>query len=128
MSIVGIYYIFPSIFPIDICLIGLLIGCLYLNIAIIIYIGMHSKERYSRQELVLGRGAQRKLSTAHVAIIGVGALGSATAELLCRAGVGKLLVIDRDVVEESNLQRQVLYTEADISKPKAEAAAQRLKK
>ncbi len=85
------------------------------------------KNRYSRQELVVGKAAQKKLSAANVAIIGLGALGSMAAELLARAGIGTLIIIDRDVVEESNLQRQVIYAEADIGKPKAEAAFHQLK-
>src|SRR3989338_130269 len=88
---------------------------------------MQHLSRYSRQELVVGKVSQKRLSTANVAIIGLGALGSMSAELLARAGIGNLSIIDRDVVEESNLQRQVLYTEADVGKPKAEAAFRRLK-
>jgi molybdopterin-synthase adenylyltransferase len=83
-------------------------------------------ERYSRQILFPGIGAegQQKLRTAHAAIVGVGATGAATASLLARAGVGKLTLIDRDFVEPSNLQRQVLFDEADAraALPKAEAA------
>ena len=83
-------------------------------------------ERYSRQVLYPGIGAegQQKLETAHVAIVGCGATGAAAAGLLARAGIGKLTLIDRDYVEESNLQRQVLFDESDASLalPKAEAA------
>jgi len=82
--------------------------------------------RYSRQVLFPGIGAdgQRRLSTAHAAIVGCGATGAAAASLLARAGVGTLTLIDRDFVEPSNLQRQVLFDEADAhaSLPKAEAA------
>ncbi len=85
------------------------------------------KNRYSRQELVIGSRAQRKLSTAKVAVVGLGAIGSHAAELLCRAGIGSLVIVDRDTVEESNLQRQALYAEEDIGKEKAKAALQRLK-
>jgi len=72
-------------------------------------------ERYSRQILYPGIGAegQQKLEAAHVAIVGCGATGAAAAGLLARAGVGTLTLIDRDFVEESNLQRQVLFDEAD---------------
>ena len=83
--------------------------------------------RYSRQELVVGKEGQGRLQKARVAIIGLGALGSVAAELLARAGIGHLTLIDRDIVELSNLQRQLLYAEADIGKPKAEAAHSRLK-
>ena len=89
------------------------------------------QERYSRQELfhAIGREGQRKLRDSRVAIVGCGALGSLQAEVLARAGVGRLVLIDRDFVEPSNLQRQALYTEADAAQslPKAVAAASHLK-
>lgn len=88
------------------------------------------EDRYSRQILFPGIGeeGQRKLLAAHVAIVGCGATGAAVAGLLARAGVGKLTVIDRDYVEWSNLQRQVLFEEEDAAEglPKAEAARRRL--
>lgn len=88
------------------------------------------KERYSRQILYPGIGAegQRKLGDAHVAVVGCGATGAAVAGLLARAGVGTLTLIDRDYVEESNLQRQVLFDESDASLalPKAEAARRKI--
>ncbi|MBI4981443.1 HesA/MoeB/ThiF family protein [Candidatus Woesearchaeota archaeon] len=83
-------------------------------------------ERYSRQELVLGKAKQKKLEKSTVAIVGVGALGTVASELLTRAGVGKLILIDRDVVEESNLHRQLLFTEKDIGKSKAKVAEEKL--
>jgi molybdopterin-synthase adenylyltransferase len=87
-------------------------------------------ERYSRQVLFAGIGAegQQKLAASHVAIAGCGATGAAAASLLARAGVGKLTLIDRDYVEESNLQRQVLFDEADAlaALPKAEAARRKI--
>ncbi len=78
-------------------------------------------DRYSRQEVLplIGNEGQEKLSKSSVAVVGCGALGSVAAELLARAGVGTLTLIDHDVVDLTNLQRQSLYTEADISKPKA---------
>ena len=83
-------------------------------------------ERYSRQILFAGIGAagQQQLAAAHVAIIGCGAMGASSASLLARAGIGTLTLIDRDFVEPSNLQRQILYDEADAleSLPKAAAA------
>ncbi len=89
-----------------------------------------NEDRYSRQILFPGIGAagQQKLASAHVAVIGVGATGAATASLLARAGVGSLTLIDRDFVEPSNLQRQVLFDEADAleSLPKAEAARRKI--
>src|SRR5580704_3883703 len=83
-------------------------------------------DRYSRQVLYPGIGVegQQKLGAAHAAIVGCGATGAAAASLLARAGVGTITLIDRDFVEPSNLQRQVLFDEADAhaSLPKAEAA------
>lgn len=88
-------------------------------------------DRYSRQTLFAGIGAdgQRRLAGASVAIIGCGAMGSALANNLARAGVGRLRLIDRDFVELNNLQRQTLYDEADAANatPKAIAAALRLR-
>ncbi|MDR0337191.1 MAG: ThiF family adenylyltransferase [Planctomycetaceae bacterium] len=87
-------------------------------------------ERYSRQIAFsgLGRIGQQKLLESTVAVVGVGALGSVSANLLCRAGVGQLRLIDRDYVEKNNLQRQILYNENDAEKryPKAVAACNHL--
>lgn len=87
-------------------------------------------ERYSRQVLFrgIGEAGQRKLAAARAAIVGCGATGSAVAATLARSGVGYLRIIDRDYVELSNLQRQVLFDEADAeqSLPKAQAAAQKI--
>jgi sulfur carrier protein ThiS adenylyltransferase len=89
------------------------------------------QDRYSRQELFppIGKDGQAKISSKHVLLIGAGALGSGNAEVLTRAGVGKLTIIDRDYVEASNLQRQQLYTEEDVIEklPKAAAAFKRLR-
>lgn len=90
------------------------------------------QERYSRQILFSGIGpeGQQRLLSSSVAIAGCGALGSFQAGALARAGVGRLLLIDRDYVEWSNLQRQWLYEEEDAEEglPKAVAAARRLRK
>ncbi len=87
-------------------------------------------DRYSRQILFapVGTAGQRRLGLAHVAIVGVGATGAALAGLLARAGVGRLTLVDRDFVEPSNLQRQVLFDEADAlaGLPKAEAARRQI--
>ncbi|WP_163537125.1 MoeB/ThiF family adenylyltransferase [Gracilibacillus sp. YIM 98692] len=86
--------------------------------------------RYHRQELFrpIGEQGQEKLAKSHVLIVGVGALGSSSAECLARAGVGKLTLIDRDYVEETNLQRQQLFCEKDVQNklPKVIAAQSRL--
>jgi molybdopterin/thiamine biosynthesis adenylyltransferase len=87
-------------------------------------------DRYSRQIRFAPFGAegQEKLSAATAVIVGCGALGTVQASLLARAGAGTIRLIDRDYVEESNLQRQLLYTEADArdALPKAEAARRHL--
>lgn len=87
-------------------------------------------ERYSRQILFDGIGAegQRRLRAARAVIIGCGALGTAQAEALARAGVGRLRIVDRDFVEASNLQRQTLFTETDAAErwPKSVACASHL--
>jgi adenylyltransferase/sulfurtransferase len=92
---------------------------------------IHDISRYQRQLIFhgLGEQGQRKLLAGRVAIIGCGATGSAQAMLLARAGVGFLRLIDRDFVEQNNLHRQMLFTEADAaqSRPKAVAAAERLR-
>ena len=86
--------------------------------------------RYIRQEIFseIGKKGQSKLRKSSAAIVGLGALGSVSAELLARAGIGKLILIDRDIVELSNLQRQSLYDENDVRKPKAMAAKEKLNK
>jgi len=88
-------------------------------------------ERYSRQILFssLGEEGQRQLLASSAVIVGCGAIGASTAQLLARAGVGRLRVIDRDFVEHSNLQRQALFDENDASQslPKAMAAERKLR-
>jgi len=86
--------------------------------------------RYHRQMLLPGIGeeGQARLAAARVLVVGCGALGSVIVDLLARAGVGGLTIVDRDLVEITNLQRQVLYDEADVEAgvPKAEAARRRV--
>ncbi|MET0262487.1 MAG: molybdopterin-synthase adenylyltransferase MoeB [Rariglobus sp.] len=85
--------------------------------------------RYQRHLSLSGFGpeAQTKLQAARVLVIGAGGLGCPILLYLAAAGVGKLTVIDADVVDVSNLQRQVLFTTDDVGQPKAEAAARRLR-
>src|SRR5512145_1767800 len=83
-------------------------------------------DRYQKQRIFLGRDADARLRSRRVAIVGLGATGSMLATWLARAGVGQLTLIDRDIVELSNLHRQVLYTERDLGTPKAQAAAAHL--
>jgi molybdopterin/thiamine biosynthesis adenylyltransferase len=88
------------------------------------------RDRYSRQILFPGIGAegQRQLANSKVAIVGCGATGSTMAALLARSGLGYIRIIDRDYVEASNLQRQILFDESDAAEsiPKAVAAANKL--
>src|ERR1700676_606388 len=88
-------------------------------------------ERYSRQILFTesGEAGQQRLLESSAVLVGCGALGTALANLLVRAGVGKLRIVDRDFVEPSNLQRQTLFEESDAHEalPKAVAAERRLR-
>lgn len=85
------------------------------------------RDRYDKQRRFgpIGDDGQDAIAAAHIVVVGCGALGALAAEQLVRAGVGQLTLIDRDFVERSNLQRQVLFTEADADEgqPKAVAAA-----
>ena len=89
----------------------------------------HDLKRYAKQYRFPGIGVegQRRIGASRVVLIGCGALGSASANLLARAGVGDLLIVDRDFVELDNLQRQVLYNESDIGLPKAVVATKKLR-
>ena len=82
------------------------------------------KIRYSRHFILPGFGkqAQEKLKKARVLVVGAGGLGSPVLQYLAAAGVGKLGIIDDDMVSLSNLQRQILYNVDDIGKPKVDAA------
>src|SRR5258707_7053204 len=88
-------------------------------------------ERYSRQMRFpgMGKAGQENLLTSRVTLCGCGALGTVLANALVRAGVGFVRVIDRDFIEPSNLQRQILFDEADVAAnlPKAEAAVRKLR-
>ncbi|MAF50708.1 MAG: hypothetical protein CMH64_01325 [Nanoarchaeota archaeon] len=86
--------------------------------------------RYSRQVVFekIGSKGQELLKKSKVTILGLGAIGTRTAELLTRAGVGSLTLIDRDIVELSNLQRQTLFIEEDLNKSKSLTALKHLKK
>jgi len=75
---------------------------------------------------LIGEDGQRRLKDAVVAIVGCGGLGTNVAEILTRAGVGTIILVEHDIVELSNLQRQTLYEEQDIGKKKADAAATHL--
>lgn len=84
--------------------------------------------RYSRHILLgeIGQSGQKRLGNSACAVVGCGALGSTIADHLSRAGVGKLRIIDRDIVELDNLQRQILFDEKDVGEPKAQVAKEKL--
>jgi molybdopterin/thiamine biosynthesis adenylyltransferase len=88
-------------------------------------------DRYSRQTLFapIGKEGQERLRASSVTLIGCGALGTVLANNLCRAGVGRLVIADRDYIELNNLQRQILFDEDDVARhlPKAIAAAEKLR-
>ena len=90
----------------------------------------HDLSRYHRQTLLTGFGeaGQRKLLDSTVLVLGCGALGTVIADMLSRAGVGHLVLVDRDFIEMTNLQRQVLFDERDVADalPKAEAAKRKI--
>ncbi len=85
-------------------------------------------ERYIRQTMIpeIGEAGQEKLKNAKVLIVGIGGLGSPISLYLTAAGVGQIGLIDDDIVSKSNLQRQILYTEAEIGQSKVECACRRL--
>ena len=85
-------------------------------------------DRYARHLVLreIGGPGQQRLKSAHIAVVGAGGLGSPALLYLAAAGVGRLRIIDPDVVSLSNLQRQVLYHTADVGAPKAALAAERL--
>lgn len=88
----------------------------------------HERQRYDCQLVLreLGERGQQKLREAGVLVVGAGGLGAPVLSYLAAAGVGRLTIVDDDVVELSNLQRQVLYTTEDVGRPKATCAAARL--
>jgi molybdopterin/thiamine biosynthesis adenylyltransferase len=89
---------------------------------------MMPTDRYSRQVILpqVGKEGQRRLAAGKVLVVGCGGTGGAIAQYLFRAGIGKLTILDRDVVEESNLHRQLLFDPKDIGCPKAYIAADKL--
>ncbi|HEX7515113.1 MAG TPA: ThiF family adenylyltransferase, partial [archaeon] len=86
--------------------------------------------RYSRQLILpeVGTEGQSALLNSSVSVVGCGATGSTILNLLARAGVGELTVIDRDFIELTNLQRQVLFDEGDLEQPKALVAADKVRR
>ena len=86
-------------------------------------------ERYSRHLIIpeFNIEGQRRLKNSKVLVVGSGGLGSPLLLYLAAAGIGHIGIVDFDVVDDSNLQRQVLFTQADVGKPKVEAAADRIR-
>lgn len=84
-------------------------------------------ERFLRARMLLGEAAMEKLRQSHVAVFGLGGVGSWCAEALCRAGIGELTLIDRDRVSESNRNRQLCALGSTVGLPKAEVMAARLR-
>jgi sulfur-carrier protein adenylyltransferase/sulfurtransferase len=93
--------------------------------------GLSARElrRYSRHLLIpeVGLAGQERLQRSRVLVIGSGGLGSPALQYLAAAGVGRIGIVDDDVVDETNLQRQTIFASADVGRPKAEAAAQRVR-
>jgi tRNA A37 threonylcarbamoyladenosine dehydratase len=85
-----------------------------------------TSEKLLRSELLLGKDALAKLQNAHVLVVGLGGVGAYCAEQLCRAGIGEMTIVDADIVEYSNFNRQLLALETTLSRPKAEVMAERL--
>ena len=83
-------------------------------------------DRFSREEMLIGAEALEKLKQAKVAVVGIGGVGSYVVEALARAGVGKLVLVDKDVVDETNINRQLIALQSTIGLPKVEVAKQRV--
>ena len=82
-------------------------------------------EQFLRTEMILGAGALKTLRRSHVAVFGLGGVGSYAAEGLARSGVGELTLVDQDTVSLSNINRQLLALHSTVGRPKAEVAAER---
>jgi len=85
------------------------------------------QERYKRQMLLFGDDGQERLKKAHIFIAGAGGLGSPISLYLAVAGIGTLTVVDKDVVDQSNLNRQILHYDRDIGRRKTESAEEKLR-
>lgn len=79
-----------------------------------------------RTELLLGEEKIKKLRSAHVLVVGLGGVGAYAAEMICRAGIGKMTIVDADTVQLTNLNRQLVGLHSTLGKPKAEVLAKRL--
>jgi molybdopterin-synthase adenylyltransferase len=84
------------------------------------------RERYKRQIMLFGEEGQERLSKAHIFIAGAGGLGSPVSLYLAVAGIGTITIVDMDIVDQSNLNRQILHTDRDIGKKKTVSAEEKL--
>ncbi len=84
-------------------------------------------DAFVREKMLLGAAAMEKLKASHVAVFGIGGVGSYAAEALARSGVGKLTLVDNDFVSESNINRQIIALHSTIGRPKSEVMAERAK-
>ena len=82
--------------------------------------------QFSRTELLIGKEGIKKLQNSKVAVFGIGGVGSYVIEGLARAGIGSFILVDKDIVDETNINRQIIATTKTIGKPKAEVAKQRI--
>ena len=86
------------------------------------------KENWTdRTEILLGKDKMQRLRDAHVLVVGVGGVGAYAAEMLCRAGVGEMTIIDADTVNITNINRQLPATHATLGRPKVEVLAERFR-
>lgn len=87
-----------------------------------------NKESWTdRTELLLGKDKMQRLRDAHVLVVGVGGVGAYAAEMLCRAGIGEMTIIDADIVQPTNINRQLPATHATLGRPKVEVLAERFR-
>ena len=87
----------------------------------------NNKEWQQRTELLLGKERMEHLRNSHVLVVGLGGVGAYAAEMICRAGVGKMTIVDADTVQPSNINRQLPALHSVIGRPKAEVLAERFK-
>ena len=86
---------------------------------------VNDNEWRQRTELLLGKEKMERLRNAHVLVVGLGGVGAYAAEMICRTGVGKMTIVDADVVQPTNINRQLPATHSVIGRPKAEVLAER---
>ena len=88
---------------------------------------LYSTEWLTRTEMLIGKENQEKLRSSHVLVAGLGGVGAYSAEMLCRAGIGKLTLVDGDTVQHNNRNRQLLALRSNENRPKTEVMAERLR-